>query len=203
MPFNFTTQTNKNYLQTINPNAPDAGAALKVLSLNLPNFVGGSPIAPDGLLRPGLTTNAQVGGTLSAQPPAAAPSAALAGLSAQLGAPDQGLPSGGPPLAGAPGLSSPTAQSPFKTSSAPIAGLASSILGSTPGPFQAAPPAPYIETGRPTGPGGDVYGGGPAPVASPPQGGNAPSDALAQLLATLFQPNGGNEPELQNAPPLI
>lgn len=185
MAFNFSTDTKKNYLQTVNQNAPDAGAALKVLSLNLPNFVGGSPIAPDALLRPGLSTNAQIGGTGSAPPPVAAQSPALAGLSAQLGTPDQ--PSGGPPLAGAPGLSSPTAQSPFQTTNAPLAGLASSILGSTPGPSQAAPPQPNVTFGNPTGP--DVPGGRAPELPAPPTGN--PSDLLAQLLTTLFQGTGG------------
>lgn len=197
MAFDFSADTKKNYLQTVNQNAPDAGAALKVLSLNLPNFVGGSPIAPDALLRPGLSTAAQVGGTAPAPPPpVATPSPALAGLSAQLGTPDQGPPPGGTPLVSAPGLSSPTAasgQSPFASSTAPIASMASGLLGVNNFTPPSAPASPYFETGGlPRAPGGDVYGGGqaPLPTPTPPQTGNS-GDALAQILMSLFQGTGG------------
>lgn len=177
MAFNFPSQTSKNYLQTINPSAPDAGAALKVLSLNLPGFVGGNPIAPDALLRPGLGINAQVGGTIAAPPappPTAAPSPALAGLSAQLGSPDQPPgPAGGPPS---------STVSPF--TSAPIAALASNALGTNNFAPSAAPSNPVFEFGHP----GDVYGG--APTAPSPAPAPSGSDALIQLLTTLFQPSG-------------
>lgn len=192
MAFDFNAQTNKNYLQTINPNAPDAGAALKVLSLNLPNYLGGNPIAPDALLRPGLSVNAQVGGTGTGQPPTAptaspAASGALpdmpAALSAQLGSQ----------------LSSPSDISPF--SSAPITNVAASALGTAPDTNSFA--AQNAAAGTPRvqfdGPGriGDVFGGGTAPTPPPTpasvQGDGGAVDPLAQLLAGLLNGsfNGG------------
>ncbi len=189
MAFNFPSQTAKSYLQTINPSAPDAGAALKVLSLNLPGFLGGAPIAPDALLRPGLGINAQVGGTPAPAPvaaPAAAPagqSAALAGLSAQLGSPDLApAPQPGPPS---------STVSPF--TSAPIAALASNALGGSNDAAQTNNFAPPQNPGLPAiefhgAPRSDVFGGGPTVPAPAPA---ASTDALMQLLTTLFQPSGG------------
>lgn len=173
MAFDFSATNNKNYLQAINQNAPDAGSALKVLSLNLPNVLGGSPIAPDALLRPGLSVNAQVGGTA---PAPAVPSALSAALSGQLGSPAPPPPLGSaPPSIQAPPLpapTSPTGVSPFTT--AAIADVASNALAPP-----SAPPGPQLEFKQPRP---DVTGGGAAP------------DALGQLLATLFG-NGGGDSE--------
>lgn len=204
MAFDFNAQTNKNYLQTINPNAPDAGAALKVLSLNLPNYLGGNPIAPDALLRPGLSLNAQVGGTGTGEAPTPAPAAPAssgalpdvpAALSAQLGSP----------------LSSPSDVSPF--SSAPITNVAASALGTAPqdtnnfAAQNAASGTPRIEFDAPARI-GDVFGGGPAPAPPPTpssvQGDGGALDPLAQLLAGLLNGSfSGGAPDRSNDTQMI
>lgn len=181
MAFNFSADTRKNYLQTANQNAPDAGSALKVLSLNLPNYLGGNPIAPDALLRPGLSTNAMVGGTPDALPtPAPAgpvPSPSLADVAVARNDPG-GLGTGpvGASTAPPPGLA------PF--TSAPIAALATNALAPQ-APDQplsnptAAPPSPGIEFHAPRP---DVFGG----------------NDLAALLSSLFQGSGGGNDRPEN-----
>jgi hypothetical protein len=63
---------------------PNASDALQILSLHLPSFVGGSPIAPEALLRPRLggfvpdtAVQAQTTGVPAGAPPSTSPSPSL------------------------------------------------------------------------------------------------------------------------------
>lgn len=169
MAFDFSSDMRKNYLQSVNQNAPDAGAALKVLSLNLPNYLGGNPIAPDALLRPGLTTSAQVGGTSPAPvSPSLTNTAVARNDPAGLGT--------GPTGGSTAPIPPPSGIAPF--TSAPVAALASNALAPQV-PDQAAPdttaapPSPSIEFHSPRP---DVFGG----------------NDLSSLLGNLFRGGGGD-----------
>jgi hypothetical protein len=125
---------------------PQASQALKVLSLRLPNVLGGNPISPDALLR------AQGGG--------------VAGITQDLGMPPSSAPPPTPtppamPTAGLGGdtasntaqFGAPTAVGRALGAPAPLATLATNAIG-------AAPPTPRIR------PNDDSLGAVP-PVSSP------------------------------------
>jgi hypothetical protein len=140
--FTFTPQANKSLSTQINGGnlSPYASQALQMLSLHLPQFLGGSPIAPDALLRP------QPGGN-----------SLTSALQSQLGAAPPPIPSGSTLGGGQlpPGLAP---ASPF--SGSPLGALAGSALNpTTPGndsgtasPGSLTPTGPSQGSGTPPSP---------------------------------------------------
>ncbi len=99
--FTYTPQANKSLSTQINGGnlSPYASQALQMLSLHLPSFLGGQPIAPDALLRPqpgGNSLTSALQGQLGAAPPtpAAAPPVSMGQAPPGLGAPAGGSPLG-------------------------------------------------------------------------------------------------------------
>jgi len=156
----------------------NASEALQVLSLHLPAFLGGTPIAPDALLRPrlggvrpDLAVQAQTTGVPAAGPSPVSASSTSTGASA-------GAPIGS--VSTAPSLGSPGA-----------AGQAwgPSVPSST--PFQ--PSGAASATGGPQAP----TWGQPGPTIDFAQGPQVPGPSgggdLLNLLTTLFGTGGGSE----------
>jgi hypothetical protein len=146
---------------TLDPLNPRAQEAIKILSLRLPKMLGGSPMAPEDLLRPGVGRTPQP--------------------SAQVGAPMSTIapPPGRPPTA--PGVVSPTTQ-PFVpqmfSPSAPIPSPQITpgvdvVNPGGPGPIGMTPPAPQ---GGPQAPDLQAlartlfarFGSGPRPLPQKP-----------------------------------
>jgi hypothetical protein len=152
--------------------SPNTSQALQVLSLHLPSFIGGAPIAPDALLRAG----GQV------RPDTAVRAATT------------GTPAPAPPLPPAPAAAAPS------PTGSPLSVSAPSVGGPTPGPdirsllsaITGAPaPAPSaVAAPSDTGP-----AGGSGPAASPgfiyrnprPDGGGS---SLSDLMGSLFGGGG-------------
>lgn len=157
----------------------NVGQALQVLSLHLPSFLGGSPIAPDALLRPGhFTPQSAVTGTTAPPPsslpsPAAAPPPSPSTPPLSIFNPTPGGGPSAPPSGGPPQLPQPGPFAPRPLPRSPQPPNTPFVNPRDPGPEAAAPPGV---------PNFDFHG--PPPDAGPPQGGNAP------------MPGGGQSPLL-------
>lgn len=152
---------------------PQVGQALRVISLHLPGFTGGSPIAPDGLLRPSrsFTPDAAVRAQTTGVPPSSGPQSAPAQTPAQTPAQSSlqlmpRIPFGG---------------------SAPDNGPESTF-----GPM----PLPRINFGEPPNGNGAPVPAAPAPPSASPVGGPAGGgmdrqNPLSGLLDAILRTRGG------------
>ena len=190
----YTPQANKSLTTQINGGnlSPYASQALQMLSLHLPQFLGGMPVAPESLLQ-------------------ASPNAGLmSSLQGQLGAPSgASLGSAPPPVMGAaPGAAPPPVMGAMAPSlgaapsggGSPLGALATAALSGPPPSFASpsanAPQTPSITFGggntnrqdiRVPGPGiGAVMGPGPRPGV-----GAAPVSSTMPMPTAALMPNGG------------
>lgn len=181
--YSFTPGSQQRFRDTLNQPqgqlSPFANEALKVLSLHLPNLLGGAPIAPDALLRP------QPGG------------AAIGNLAQQLGgAPVTPSPSAPVGVPNAPPLA-PVAGPPGAPNAPPLAPAAGPPGGPNPLSTLATnalnPPIDRSATGGPTGapvaprtPSIDFTNGPPQSFTPPP----APTVGTMPMPRMPFNPGG-------------
>ena len=153
----------------------NASQALKVLSLSLPGNVGGSPIAPDALLRPShsFTPDAAVRSMVGGGPRPPAPSP-MSGAGGGVGAPSAGEGGGG--FDPGPGPQAPPQMTTFSFDQTPP---------SAPPPVP--PSAGGFGGGSPVPPQPNISFGGGNPVADT----GGPSGGVSGLLDAFLR-GGGN-----------
>lgn len=157
--------------------SPAANEAIRILSLRLPNVLGGRPPAPEDLLKPSVGGGGEPGAVASSL------------LKTTAGVDRPGSLTGGPSSLSTPSLASPTSM-PFATSTPNEGGALSRLVGSALGGGPGAPNVGYKE------PGGKLPDQGPTmppptpPVPQGPTGAapaitTAPDQSLNDLLAWL------------------
>jgi hypothetical protein len=183
----FTPGLQQRFRNSLNGQLPNGvSEALQVLSLRLPQFLGGNPIAPDSLLRGGIP------GAPPPGPPSGPPPTPNFGF--------QGTPPS-TPVSATPGVDVGSVYRPTPTpQSTPTGPSPSTPVSATPGVdrgFVYTPPSPIdqgptmdpgaVNTGAPPNPNWIFQRPGAAPAPAPA------SSPISDMLAQLFGPAGGGD----------